>query len=331
MKVQRAYQGNLTIQRDIGFGTVVDFGYVGNFDRHAWEALDLNNIPKYAFGNPANLFLGRPINSNLLRTAYPGMGTVRIYSSSRADLNYHAMQMSAKRRLSHGLQFGLSYTLQKALGTMSWDPYNKAREFYYGPLSNDRTHSLSINYSYNLPKAGNAIGFLRHVTNNWTLSGITTYTTGAPVTPTCVSTSSGINNSDPSWSGLSATGAAPGVRCKQNADLKDFTQDFYNNFNTKALGMADPGTFGTLGINTVRQPSWSNWDMTLARRIVLGKSEARAIRIRIEAYNVLNHTQFRTIGTTYSFSGTTNTNTQTGQYTETYNPRCLSTTLRFEF
>ena len=155
--------------------------------------------------------------------------------------------------------------------------------------------------------------------------------TGFPVTPTCVSTSSGINNSDPSWSGLSATGAVPQLRCKQVADPNSFQQDFFNNFNTAAFAMADPGTFETLGLNTIRQPSFSNWDMTLTKRIMLGKSESRALRIRIEAFNIFNHTQFSTIGTTYRFSGTTNTDTQTGQYTATYNPRTLSTTLRFEF
>ena len=30
--LERAHQFNLTIQRDIGFNTVVDVGYVGNFD-----------------------------------------------------------------------------------------------------------------------------------------------------------------------------------------------------------------------------------------------------------------------------------------------------------
>ena len=274
---------------------------------------------------------GRAINADLLRTNYPGMGSVNQFSGSRTDLNYHAMQLSARRRMTHGLQFGLSYTLSKALGTQGWDPFNNARDWYYGPLGYDRTHSLAINYAYQLPNAGTSIGFLRHIINDWTLSGITTFMTGFPVTPTCTSTSSGINNSDPSWSGLTATGACHGSAASRLRIPTTSQHDFYNNFNTSAFAMADPGTFGTIGLNSLRQPSFSNWDMTLARRIGLGKSETRAIRIRIEAYNIFNHTEFSTIGTTYTFSGTTNTNTQTGQYTATYSPRILSTTVRFEF
>jgi hypothetical protein len=55
------------------------------------------------------------------------------------------------------------------------------------------------------------------------------------------------------------------------------------------------------------------------------------LRARIEAYNILNHTQFNTIGTTLQLQGTTNVNTQYGQYTGTMPARVLSTTLRFEF
>jgi hypothetical protein len=331
MKLQTAYQGNFTIQRDIGFGTVVDLGWVGTFDRHAPEALEYNPIPKFAYGNPANLFGGRALVADLLRTNYPGMGSISQNSGSRSDLNYHAMQVQARRRMTKSLQFGLSYTFSKALGTQGWDPFNSARDWYYGPLGYDRTHGLAINYAYQLPNAGTSIGVVRHIINGWTLSGITTFMTGFPMTPTCTSTSSGINNSDPSWSGVSGTGAVPGTRCQQVGDLQNFTHDFYHNFNTAALTMAAPGTFGTLGLNPLRQPSFNNWDMTLAKRITFGKSENYAIRIRIEAYNVFNHTEFSTIGTTFSFSGTTNTNTQTGQYTATYNPRTLSTTLRIEF
>jgi len=153
---------------------------------------------------------------------------------------------------------------------------------------------------------GPTIGVVRHIVNDWTLSGITTFMTGFPVTPTCT------RRHPASTTRIRLVRAErnrrdAGLRCKQVADPKNFQHDFFNNFNTGAFAMADPGTFGTLGLNTLRQPSYSNWDMTLARRIALGKSETRSIRIRIEAYNVFNHTEFSTIGATYSFSGTTNT------------------------
>jgi len=71
--------------------------------------------------------------------------------------------------------------------------------------------------------------------------------------------------------------------------------------------------------------------MTLSRKIPLGKNERRMIRIRVEAYNVFNHTEFSTIGTTMQMKAGVQTNTTWGQYTGTYAARQMSTTLRIEF
>src|SRR4029077_14939119 len=156
-KIERNHQFNFTIQRDIGFGTVIDVGYVGTFDRHAQTTTELNPIPLLAYANSANLFNNSPLNANLLRTQYPGMGSITYYSDSLSSLNYHALQMQAQHRLSHGLQFGVAYTFSKALGTCGafntngagcpiGDPWNSHRGWYYGALQQDRTHVLNLNY-----------------------------------------------------------------------------------------------------------------------------------------------------------------------------------------
>src|ERR1051326_7011395 len=141
--IERAHQFNLTIQRDIGFNTVVDVAYVGNFDRHASEDLQLNPVPLGAYANPSNLYNNTEVNSNLIRSAYPGMTGLTYRSYSNSSLNYHALQTQAQHRLSHGLSFGLSYTLSKALGTQGFDNYHKSREWSYGPTAEDRRHILT--------------------------------------------------------------------------------------------------------------------------------------------------------------------------------------------
>ena len=95
--------------------------------------------------------------------------------------------------------------------------------------------------------------------------------------------------------------------------------------------MAPVGTFGNTGLGILRQPSWYNLDMTLDKRIRLGSNEKRQMRLRIEAYNILNHTEFSTIGTTLRLQGAVNQNTTYGQYTAAQPNRVLSTTIRFEF
>lgn len=169
---------------------------------------------------------------------------------------------------------------------------------------------------------------MRHLINDWVISGVTVVQTGAPVTPSCTSLAAGPANSDPSLSG-------GGARCQEIANPGAFQQNFFQNFNTGAFTVAPSGTFGNIGLSILRQPTWFNFDMSLDRRIPLGKEGKRALRARIEAYNVFNHTEFSTIGTTLSLSGVsgtnTNTNTTWGQDTATYSPRQLATTLRFEF
>jgi hypothetical protein len=332
-KIERTHMFNLTIQRDIGFGTVVDAAYVGTFDRHAQSTMELNPIPEFAYANPANVLNNAELNANLLRTRYPGMGSITYYSDSLSAVNYNGLQLQAQHRLSHGVQFGVAYTFSKALGGAAADPYHTVRGWYYGPLTQDRSHVLSVNYLYKLPGVGvtsNAV--VKQVLNNWVLSGAAAFQTGAPVTPDCSSISAGPANSDPSLSGVGVfTNSPTGARCQQVADPKAFTQSFYTNFNTSAFTLAAPGTFGTTGLGILRQPSWYNLDMTLDKQIRLGSNERRVLRLRIEAYNILNHTEFSTIGTSLKLQGSVNTNTTYGQDTAVLPSRVLSTTIRFEF
>jgi hypothetical protein len=211
-RIERTHEVNLTIQRDIGFGTVVDAGYVGNFDRHAQTTTQLNPIPEFAYSKPANLFNNTELNANLLRTAYPGMGAITYYSDSLSSVNYNALQVQVQHRWSHGLQFGLSYVFSRAMGTCGSygvngagcpiaDAYHSARNWYYQPLPWDITHNLNVNYSYQFPAAFSK-GLAKHIFNDWTLSGMAAFSTGLPATPDCSSVNSGPTNSDPSLSGV---------------------------------------------------------------------------------------------------------------------------------
>jgi hypothetical protein len=62
--LERAYEANVTIQRDLGFNTIAEIAYVGNFVRKSQQNHDVNPIPLYAYGNPANLFNNAPIDSS---------------------------------------------------------------------------------------------------------------------------------------------------------------------------------------------------------------------------------------------------------------------------
>jgi hypothetical protein len=339
---ENSHNLNLTVQRDIGFSTVLTFAYVGNFARDASETITANPIPYQAYANPANVFNGAEINANFLRTAYPGMGTINYGTSGLSTLNYNSLQVTAIRRARHGLFYSVAYTFSKALGSTSPDPYHtgmpitdgsgqqvtlpNARHWFYGPTSTDRSQVLAVNYSYSFPKAG--IGFkpLGAVINGWTLSGTTLAQTGAPVSPACSSTAAFPFN-DPTLTGQTGPGQ---TRCQEVADPRAFTQSFYSNFNAAAFAMAPVGSWGNTGLGIFRQPSWVNFDMALDKQIVV--SEKLRFRIRWQAYNVFNHAEFNNFGSTYTFNASgVNTNTQTGQYTSTLNPRQQELSIRAVF
>jgi hypothetical protein len=256
------------------------------------------------------------------------MSTISYVSFSLSAVNYHALQTSVQHRLRHGLAFGAAYTFSKALGTQGQDPYNNTRQWYYGPLNHDRTHLASWNFAYNVPAFGAHSKVIKAVFGNWTMSGIGIVTTGAPATPTCSSTA-GFPYSDP---GLTGTGnnSISGVRCAVVGDRNAFTHDFYHNFNTAAFGLAQIGTFGNTGIGVLRQPTWWNFDAALDKRVSLG--ERAALRLRFQAFNVFNHTEFSSIGSTFQWNAAgVNLNTVTGQYTATKPPRQMALTARIEF
>ena len=73
--------------------------------------------------------------------------------------------------------------------------------------------------------------------------------------------------------------------------------------------VAPVGTYGNMGLGILRQPAWNNFDVTLSKKILLGKNERCVLRIRIEAYNFFNHTEFTAIGTQMQMLGTSRVNT----------------------
>jgi hypothetical protein len=58
--------------------------------------------------------------------------------------NYNSLQVSARRRLSHGLQFGAAYTFSKALGDASTDTEAVRRPPAHGALTSRRATATTV-------------------------------------------------------------------------------------------------------------------------------------------------------------------------------------------
>lgn len=357
----KAYNVNVAFQRDIGFNTVVEAAYVGNFSWIGGRTEDINRLPLYVYANPSNLLNNEPLNVNYLRTqfgAFPGMGAINQYVPDlfAQSLKYNSLQLNAVRRLTRGLQMGVAYTISKGEGYQGYDPYTfelggaaAIRQRYWGPTDVDRRHNLVVNYSYNIPTPTDR-PVLKQLLGGWEVSGVTKFLSGAAVTVSCQSNNSGIQNTNPSLTDGFFTNAgnrrclltgAPifsGFEVDPNVAFAD--QPHFNMAafalpqptDTNGDGVFDVGNFGNAPLGLLRHPSWQNWDITLARRIPVG--QRANVRLQFQAYNVFNTVQFDTLDAAFTFTGPGNTtinSASTGKYTSTIPARILGLTVRIDY
>jgi hypothetical protein len=302
---------------------------VGSLARHLIIQRDINSIAMYAHFDPANIdpTTKSPLPDNFLRP-YLGMGAVNLRTFD-GNSNYHGMQISVNRRMSKGLQYGVSYTFSKSLGVANADfggvsYYFPVRQWNYGPLGYDIPHMLMINYNYELPNLGKKFNnrILGFITDDWMISGITNFMSGTPFTP-------GFSTSD----GQDITGSQEGARIVVVGDpnLPKSERSFGRNFNTAAFARPAQRTFGNAGVNIMRNPSWNNWDMSFTKRIPLA-GEERYFSFRGEFYNIWNHTQFNGYNTTARFNPAgEQINANFGAYTGTRDQRKIQLSLRLMF
>ncbi|MBL0156493.1 MAG: TonB-dependent receptor [Bryobacterales bacterium] len=320
---------SLGVQREIGFRSVLDVSYIGSLARHLIIQRNINSIPMYAQFDAKNIdaTTGSPLPDNYLRP-YLGMSSINERTFDGTS-NYHGMQLAVNRRLSRGLQYGTSYTLSKSLGVSNADfggvsMYFPTRSWNYGPLGYDIRHMISFNYNYEVPGLGKKFDkkLLGIVTDNWQISGITTFMTGTPFTP-------GFSTSD----GQNITGSQEGARITILGDpnLPGDERSFFRNFKTEVFARTPQRSFGNAGVNIMRNPTWSNWDMSFSKRIPL-KSEQRFFQLRGEFYNIWNHSQFISYDTTARFNPAgQQINANFGATTGTRDPRKVQLSLRFMF
>jgi hypothetical protein len=365
--LQKSYNVNVAFQRDVGFNTVAEIAYVGNFQYDGGRTVDMNRLPLYVWGNPANLVNNAPINVNSLRQVYgpfPGMGSVTQFVPHLypLTLQYNAMQLNVVRRLSKGLQTSFAYTYASGLGYTGYDSYTdeiggpeaiKAR--YWGPTAENRKHNMVVNYSYNIPTFTH-VPVVKQITQDWQVSGVTRLLSGAPITPSCSSNNGGVQNSNPSLTdGVTARCMLVGdpftLTPEQIAANKNLPFADQVHFNVAAFAMAQPlspgvGNFGNTPVGILRHPTWHEWDITLARRFpvnLMGRKNS-GIKLQVQAYNVFNEVQFTNMNASYTFTGAnnaTNNSANTGKYVQgntndglaagTIAPRTMGITVRFDW
>ncbi len=326
-KVPTAMNFSLTIQQNIGWGTVVDVGYVGSVGRHLMWQRNLNPIQVGANFDSANLdpTTGKVLSSVFLR---PKLGYADIiYREWAAGSNYHSLQTTVNRRFAHGVQFGASWTWSKAMDyndsdTTTVSPFVPVRVWNYGLAGFDRTHALKVNWVWEVPKTPWRNAVVKQIVNDWQISGIASFVSGAPTTVGFSTTNS-----------LDITGtASQGARIDVTGDpvLPKSERTFSRNFRTDVFQRPAVGTFGNSAKTLLRGPGINNWDLAVFKNFPV--RESLKFQFRCEMYNAFNHTQFSSFDTTARFDATGNQiNSQLGQFTAARSPRQLQFALRLYF
>jgi hypothetical protein len=318
---------SLGVQQNIGFGTVLEVSYVGSLGRHLSWQRDLNYIPMGARFLASNIdsTTGRVLDDKFLRPL-AGFNNINLLEMC-ATSNYHSMQTTVNRRFTKGLQLGGSWTWSKAMDFVDSDTTNIAvaipmRSWNYGLAGFDRTHVVKVNYLWNLPGSPWQSPVARRILNNWQLSGVTSFQSGAP---------SGIGFSTTAGTDFTGTPSqSVRIDLTGNPVLSKSERTFFRNFNTDVLKMPAVGTVGNSSRTVIRQPGLNNWDVALIKDIPV--KESFRMTLRWELYNVFNHTQFTAFNASpqYNPAGA-QINSLLGQYTAAAAARRMQLGIRLNF
>jgi Carboxypeptidase regulatory-like domain/TonB-dependent Receptor Plug Domain len=311
-KVPTVYQWNLGVQWRMPASFILDVSYVGSESRNLLQQRQINALPYgtaylAASQDPTRgvtctgcsssspLPGGNALPTDLMRSAYPGYSGVRMWEFS-AYANYKALQTTVSRRLNNGLMFSANYTRSSAKGIAS-DDWGGARidgkdtEANYGPLTQDRPNVFVLDFVYQTPNMGT--GAMGYLVNNWQLSGVYRWMSGAPYS---------VSANIAGVGAINLTGSDQGARIVLAGDPgSGYSSDPYKMFNTAAFSAPN---YGSVGLESPRVymnlPPVNNFDLSVSKSIPLGAR--RRVEVRLDAFNVFNTTQFSGINTTANFA-----------------------------
>lgn len=340
--LQQTYSYSVGIQRELGWGAMLDVAYVGSLGRHLVQARNLNSEPLGTDWQPSNLDATNKnavLPSQFLRP-YLGWGNITIYSED-GNSSYHSLQSQLRRRYKNNLTFGVIWTWSKAMNYSDTETSSASTQisslinpkiWNYGEAGFDHTHIFRIYATYTLPKASKVVHnwIVKQILDDWQLSGIYTAQSGAPGTVSYgYSPTQDVVGTTTDSGRINVVGSPnSNIPCGGYA----FNPAAFAPPGYQACEVANPSfsCWGDAGKYTFRGPGINNFDLSAFKNMKFG--ERWKAQLRVESYNTLNHTQFTSINTsaTYTTAGV-QTNALFGQYTAAANPRQLQLALRITF
>jgi hypothetical protein len=127
--------------------------------------------------------------------------------------------------------------------------------------------------------------FVDAVLGGWNLSGVTTFYSGLPFTPSLGNVGSAVR---PDVGPGSRPDVGTGSPYASNPSRNGWLNVGPGGTLSSAFKIPADNTYGNYGYNTLRGPIFINQDVTLAKSFAI--TERLRWQIRGEAYNVFNHT-----------------------------------------
>jgi hypothetical protein len=300
-------QWNVTVQRELPWRTGVEIAYVGteghDLQTNTESGVNLNQLdPKYmALGTQLNQTVPNPffgvvnrgihVSPTMSRAQslrpYPQFTDIIPLQNTGATSVYHALQISANRRMSGGLLLAGSYVWSKAEeeGESHQNSYDIASS--RSVASYDIPHRFVLSALYEVPFGrGRHFGastpaIVDALLGGWQLNGIITVQSGTPLTIGANSTPVVFNpTTRANWNGED-----PRLDTPREERLQKW-------FDTTKFSQPAAFTFGNTGATfpLLRTDSVRNLDLSLFKHFNMpGRVRLQA---RIEAFNALNRVQF---------------------------------------
>jgi len=252
------YFFNYNLQIEKGFGNlgVWQIGYVGS------EGRKLNIV------------------SNINQAgAFPNFGNI-LQLNTIGTSNYNALQTVFRMNSWRGLTAQVGYTWSHELDQVSEyrgqildNAFNRSADYGNGDF--DTRHLFTVNFTYDLPKAGWATsGWTKRLVNDWQVSSILNLHSGQPYDETL----SGLNLIGSPFSGVSHSfnSALPGVQW----------------INPSAFcSQSDPGCGGApVTRNKFFGPNFRDLDLSVIKNIPI--KERLSLQLRADMFNVFNRINF---------------------------------------
>jgi hypothetical protein len=249
-----------------------------------------------------------------LQPTDPRFGPVTQLSTG-ANSHYNGLQLTAMKRLGHGLQGQVNYTWSRCMDTVSNGgflpfsaggilsplPGDLARD--YGPCDYDIRHNLNGQYVYQLPMRVRSHA-LSYALNGWQISGTAFWHSGVPFsvlsTPYSANGNGIVQGSGPQFASV-----VPGVPLYEHHPIPGVTQpgtlqwlnpDAFVSAVDPSTGLCHGGDspqncqFGNLGRNALRGPNFLWGDFYLTKWLTL--TERVKLRFEGQFFNVFNHPNF---------------------------------------